>query len=132
MPRIVPELFNDQYAFKPTGSTTCALIDLSYHLHMMLEKCKFVRCVFVDFSKAFDVVDHCILLEKLIHLHVPNCTIVHWIKSFLSDRMQATKFNIYIFIRHINRQIILKNKQSNEENEIHNSQEEYICIRVKI
>ena len=106
LPRIVPELFNDQYAFKPTGSTTCALIDLSYRLHMMLEKCKFVRCVFVDFSKAFDVVDHCILLEKLIHLHVPNY-IVHWIKSFLSDRMQATKFNdLLSSLASINRSIV--------------------------
>jgi hypothetical protein len=92
LPKIVPELFNDQYAFKPTGSTTCALIDLSYRLQMMLEKCKYVRCVFTDFSKAFDIVDHCILLGKLIHLGIPNF-IVHWIKSFLSGRMHAMNFN---------------------------------------
>jgi Reverse transcriptase (RNA-dependent DNA polymerase) len=60
---------------------------------MMLVKYKFVRCIFVDFFKAFDVVDHCILLEKLNHLHVTNY-IVYWIKSFLSYRMQATKFDV--------------------------------------
>jgi hypothetical protein len=41
--RIVSDLFNDQYALKLIGSTTCALIDLSYGLHMILEIRKFVR-----------------------------------------------------------------------------------------
>jgi len=85
-------LFNDQYAFKPTGSTTCALVDLTYRIQLMLEKCKYVRCIFIDFSKAFDVVDHRILIEKLVSLHVPNF-IVRWIKSFLTGRTHATKFN---------------------------------------
>ena len=53
-PYILPDLFKDQYAFKPTGSTTCALIDLTYRVQMMLEQCRYVRCVFVDFSKAFN------------------------------------------------------------------------------
>ena len=92
LPHILPQSFKDQYAFKPTGSTTCALIDLTYRVQMMLEKCKYVRCVFVDFSKAFDVVDHRILLQKLIFLRVPNF-IICWIKSYLSGRMHATKFN---------------------------------------
>jgi hypothetical protein len=39
LPKIVPQLFSDQYAFKPTCSATRALIDLSYCLQMMLEKC---------------------------------------------------------------------------------------------
>jgi hypothetical protein len=56
MQKIVPELISDQYAFKPMGSTTCALIDLSY-LQMTPDK-----CVFIDFSKAFGVGDHYILL----------------------------------------------------------------------
>ena len=59
---------------------------------MMLEKCKYVRCIFVDFSKAFDVVDHRILIDKLVALNVPNF-IVGWIKSFLTGRSHATKFN---------------------------------------
>ena len=92
LPCITPQFFSDQYAFKPTGSTTCALIDLTYNIQMMLEKCKYVRCVFIDFSKAFDVVDHRILLEKLLILNVPNF-VVSWIKSFLTSRTHSTKFN---------------------------------------
>jgi hypothetical protein len=91
LPLVVPHLFNDQYAFKPTGSTTCALIDITYRIQMMLEKSNYVRCVFVDFSKAFDAVDHLILMEKLIALHIPNFAVL-WIKSFLTGRSQATKF----------------------------------------
>ena len=68
LPCLKPELFSDQYAYKPTGSTTCALIDFAYRVHTMLETNQYVRCVFTDFSKAFDMVDHVILVQKLTAL----------------------------------------------------------------
>ena len=40
--------FSDQYAYKPTGSTTCALIYLTYRLHTLLESNQYVRCVLID------------------------------------------------------------------------------------
>jgi len=63
--------FYDQYAYKPTGSTTCALADLTYRVHTLLESNQYVRCVLIDFSKAFDTVDHAILVRKLFSLKVP-------------------------------------------------------------
>ena len=46
-------------------STTCALICLLHHVTAMLERCSYVRCLLIDFSKAFDVV---IILYCLLNL----------------------------------------------------------------
>jgi len=54
----------DQYANKPTGSTTAAL----HQVTKMLEQNNYVRCLMIDFTKAFDTVNHIILLSKLIQL----------------------------------------------------------------
>jgi len=89
-PSIPTESINDQYAFKPTGSTTGALIHLTHFSTKMLETNSYVRCLLIDFSKAFDVVDHQILVDKLSRLPLPN-NILSWIVCFLSDRLQITK-----------------------------------------
>ena len=97
-------LFHDQYAYKPTGSTTCALVDFTYRIHMLLESNQYVRCILIDFSKAFDMVDHAILARKLFSLQVPGF-IIHWIISFLTDRTQAIKLGLSLSTL-INRSIV--------------------------
>ena len=49
-----------------------------------------VRLFLLDFSKAFDRIDHNILVEKLQKMNAPQ-TILNWIRSFLSDRRQRVK-----------------------------------------
>ena len=39
----------------------------------------------IDFSKAFDMVDHVILVQKLLKLHLPGF-VVNWICAFLTGR----------------------------------------------
>jgi len=46
----------------------------------------------IDFTKAFDTVNHIIILSKLIQLNIPTF-IVKWICSFLSGRGQECKIN---------------------------------------
>ena len=92
LPCLKPELFCDQYAYKPTGSTTCALIDFTHRIHTMLENNNYVRCVFIDYSRAFDMIDHLILIRKLTALQVP-IFIIKWLVSFLSGRTQTTCLN---------------------------------------
>jgi len=95
-PSLPPELFFDQYAFKPTGSTTAALVHFTHcATHMLEQNNNFVRCLMIDFSKAFDCVDHAILLSKLAEYSVP-AVIINWIVSFLTDRSQACKVNGYL------------------------------------
>lgn len=93
-PAIPRENLSDQFAFKPTGSTTNALIYLMHHVTCMLENgaslSTLVRCLLIDFSKAFDVVNHVVLLRKLEALKVPSF-VYNWIVSFLSCRQQICK-----------------------------------------
>ena len=59
MTRPLNELsFSDQFAFRPTGSTTAALITLFHIISDMLSTNKFVRVFALDFSKVFDTVKH--------------------------------------------------------------------------
>ena len=64
-------LIDDQFAFRRTGSTTCALTYFMHHITRMLENNSFVRCLLVDFSKAFDRVDHVVFVQKLSKLKLP-------------------------------------------------------------
>jgi len=81
-----------QYAFKPSGSTTAVLIHFTDKLTKMLETNNYVRYLMIDFSKAFDTVDHVLLLNKLVQLDHPSY-VINWICSFLSSRSQQCKVN---------------------------------------
>ena len=48
-----------------------------------------VTVIFFDFSKAFDLVDHCVFLEKLHGLLLP--WLPYWIDEYLSDRVQRIR-----------------------------------------
>jgi len=89
-PGIPQETIADQFAFKPTGSTTCGLVYFMHHITQMLESNSYVRCMLIDFSKAFDVVNHEILLNKLKVQHLPPF-VLNWIISFLVGRSQICK-----------------------------------------
>ena len=49
---------------KGSGFTTRALLDLSHHIASSLERCDYVRCWKLDFSKAFDEAKLEILVKK--------------------------------------------------------------------
>jgi len=49
-----------------------------------------VRTVFIDFAKAFDYVDHNVVVNKLVSLGLPDI-IVRWICAFLRERRQRVK-----------------------------------------
>ena len=85
------ELFSDQFAFRPTGSTTAALISLFHHITNMLNTHTHVHVISLDFSKAFDSVRHSSLANKLAKLPLPDC-IYNWLLTFLSNRQHCTRF----------------------------------------
>jgi len=91
-PAIPAENIEDQYAYKNTGSTTAALVHFVHRVTKMLEQNAYVRCLMIDFSKAFDSVDHVILMSKLTQLNLPSY-VVNWICSFLAGRGQQCKVN---------------------------------------
>ena len=76
-------------------STTHALIDIVHKWNATLDDGSSVCVVFVDYAKAFDHVDHSILLVKLISLGVP-AYIIKWMYFFLDKRQQRMKIgNIF-------------------------------------
>ena len=56
----------------------------------MLESNTLVRCLTIDFSKAFDVVNHEVLLQKVSVLGLPD-NIQNWLVSFITGRQQFPK-----------------------------------------
>jgi len=57
-----------QYGALKQRSTTHALVDMLHHWHVAVDKGQSVRTVFVDLTKAFDHVDHNVLVSKLVAL----------------------------------------------------------------
>ena len=57
-----------------------------------LDNSNFACGIFVDFQKAFDTVDHNILLQKLDHYGVRGRA-NDWFKSYLSNRLQYVSVN---------------------------------------
>jgi len=51
-PSIRPELLLSQYAYRPTGSTTAALVHIFHSLTRILENSAYVRAILIDFTKA--------------------------------------------------------------------------------
>jgi len=62
----------DQYAFRPTGSTTAALIKLTSTIVNKLADSPYVHLITFDASKAFDTVRHSTFMEKLAAMPVPD------------------------------------------------------------
>ena len=59
-----------------------------------LEKGNFSCRIFVDFQKAFDNVDHTILLQKLNYYAVKS-TANKWFSSYLENSTQSVSINCY-------------------------------------
>ena len=83
--------FQDQFAFRPTGSTSGALIALLHNISTLLAEQPYVRVFALDFSKAFDTVRHSTLLDKLARLDIPD-EAFNWIKNFLEGHSHCTKY----------------------------------------
>ena len=70
-------------------------IDILHHWHEALDKDCTVRAAFIDYAKAFDHVDHSIVIQKLIDIGISKI-LVRWTCSFLSERQQRVKFSQFV------------------------------------
>jgi len=87
-PDIISKLDPFQFGFRPKHSTTSAIIKLLDQVTLLLESpsVKSVTILAYDMSKAFDKVNHSILLSKLKKFISPQ--ICNWLCNYLTDRKQ--------------------------------------------
>ena len=78
--------------FKKNKSTLHSLIEITEKNQIMIENKKYGCGVFIDLKKAFDTVNHLILLEKLEHYLVRG-VMLNWFSSYLNDRFQQVSIN---------------------------------------
>ena len=85
-------LYEYQFGFQKGKSTYLAIMMLVDKITEALDQGESVVGVFLDFSKAFDTVDHNILLQKMDKYGI--CGIeLKWFENYLSDRMQYVTYN---------------------------------------
>ena len=81
-----------QFGFRNNHSTFMALIVLMENLVTALDSGNCAIGLFLNVQKAFDTVDHYILLDKLLSYGVRG--IAHaWFNSYLSNRLQSVNYN---------------------------------------
>ena len=85
-------LYEKQFGFQKKCSTDFAILQLAKEIHESFEKNKFMLGVFVDLSKAFDTVNHDILLTKLSYLGITG-NYLKWLGSYLSNRKQYVPYD---------------------------------------
>ena len=83
---------NQQFGNMKSSSTTHCLISLLDFIYKNLEERKTsVALAFIDFRKAFDLVDHTIIINKAIDIGL-HPYLVSWLTDFLSGRRQAVRY----------------------------------------
>ena len=91
-----PLLDSNQFGCCKDRSTTHALIKIC---HVIFEgsdqPCNFTRVLFIDFTKAFDLINHNILHKKLVDYKFPP-HLVAWSLSFLERRLQYVRIGSHI------------------------------------
>jgi hypothetical protein len=85
-------LFAYQFGFRKSHSTYLALTVLMDKILKSLENGDYVVGVYLDFSKAFDTVDHKILLSKLNYYGIRDSAL-NWFQNYLENRSQYVTYN---------------------------------------
>ena len=85
-------LYSLQFGFQENHSIDHALVSLTEAIRNTLDNKRFGCGIFIDLQKAFDTVNHEILLSKLEHYGVRGCAL-EWFRSYLSDRKQYVSVN---------------------------------------
>ena len=85
-------LFENQYGFRPGRSCEHALLNAQNTILHSLNKNHIALLLLLDYSKAFDVIDHKTLLRKLEHYGIRGIAL-DWFRSYLCGRQQYVSIN---------------------------------------
>ncbi len=84
-------LYPNQYGFRPNHSTIHAISKFIANVQTYREQNNFTISVLLDLSKAFDTIDHDILIRKLDHYGVRGLPL-EWFRSYLTGRTQYVTY----------------------------------------
>ena len=95
------QIYRNQYGFRAKHSCEHAIGELISNIVKNQQKDKFTASLFLDLSKAFDTLDHKLLLSKL-EIYGIRGTALHWFETYLSERKlrvkcQANKCGTYTY-----------------------------------
>ena len=85
-------LAENQFGFRKQRSTSHAISQLLNQVYTNINKSAITAAVYIDFSKAFNSVQHSTLMTKLSKLNL-SAHVISWISSYLQDRKQKTLAN---------------------------------------
>ena len=85
-------IYDLQFGFRENHSTNHAIISIIQKIQDAIKNNKIAVGIFIDLQKAFDTVNHAILLEKLNHYGISGIS-NDWFKSYLSGRQQFVSIN---------------------------------------
>ncbi len=84
-------LYDKQFGFRAKRSTVQAILEFCADTIESMENRKFSLATFLDLSKAFDTIDHNILLNKLKMYGVRGIAL-KWFQSYLTDRSHFIQY----------------------------------------
>ena len=85
-------LVDEQHGFRKGHSTTHAVAQLSNYVSKKLDSRMATLVAYIDFRKAFDCVQHPLLINKLARLGAGGM-VLDWVRSYLSNRTQRVYAN---------------------------------------
>ena len=85
-------LYRSQYGFRPDHSTELAVLELTDRALIKIDEKQLPIAIYMDLSKAFDTLDHKILLKKLSHYGISG-NALRWFTSYLTDRKQYVEID---------------------------------------
>ena len=85
------KISDSQYGGLPQSSTINTLVNLIHKWHKSMDEMqRVIRKVFLDFGKAFDLIDHNKLLENMKEMGVRS-VLIRWIASYLTMTLSSTR-----------------------------------------